>query len=157
MFDEFGIPGGADLDDAAPMLCTFVYCSCAAQSVDDAAVGGIVGSAQRRNLARGITGVLVFGSGVFLQWIEGPPAPMHDLIASLHRDPRHYDVVALDQSEERRERLYPNWEMERVEADDIRTVLQDALESAEDENNVAALRRILVHLASGPLHLVGRG
>jgi hypothetical protein len=45
----------------------------------------------------------------------------------------------------------PNWEMERVGADDIRAVLKEALGSAEDENNIAALRRILEHLDSGPL------
>ena len=156
MFDEFGFPGGADLDDAAPMLYTFVYCSRAAEGIDDVEVGRIVEAAQRRNLARGITGVLVFGSGVFFQWIEGPAAQMQNLIASLNGDPRHYDVVALDQSEEKRERLYPNWEMERVEADDIRAVLQDALGTAEDANNVAALKRILEHLNSGPLRSLGR-
>jgi hypothetical protein len=149
MFDEFGFPGGADLDDASPMLCTFVYCSRAAEGVDDAEVGRIVEAAKRSNLARGITGVLVFGNGVFFQLIEGPAAQIQKLIATLHRDPRHYDVVSLDWSEERRERLYPNWEMERVTADDIRAVLDDALESAEDENDVAALRRLLQHLPVG--------
>ena len=156
MFDEFGFPGGVDLDDDASTLQTFVYCSRAAEGVDEVEVGRIVKSAQRRNLARGVTGVLVFGSGVFFQWIEGPPAEMRSLIASLHGDPRHHDVVPLDRSEDRRERLYPNWEMERVEADDIRAVLHDALESAEDENNVAALKRILEHLASTPLGSLGR-
>lgn len=156
MFDEFGIPGGVDRDDAAPALQTFVYCSRAAEGLDDAAVGRIVEDAQRRNLARGITGVLVFGSGVFFQWIEGPPAQMHSLIENLHADPRHYDLVALDRSEEHRERLYPNWDMERVDADDIREVLQDALESAEDENNVAALSRILEHLTAGLLQSLGQ-
>ena len=156
MFDEFGFPRGADLDDIAPTLDTFVYCSRAAEGVDDVEVGRIVESARRRNLARGITGVLVFGSGVFFQWIEGPAAQMQKLIARLHDDPRHYDVVSLDRSEEKRERLYPNWEMERVAADDIRAVLQDALGSAEDENNVAALRRILAQLSSAPLASLGQ-
>ncbi len=155
MFDEFGIPGGADLNAGEPTLHTFVYCSRAADSVGDAEVARIIESAQRRNLARGITGVLVFGSGVFFQWIEGPPAPVQTLIASLHRDPRHYDVVTLDQSEEKRERLYPDWDMEPVAADGIRAVLQDALDSAEDVKNVAALTRILAHLDSGPLHSLG--
>lgn len=156
MFDELGFPGDADLDSAAPTLYTFVYCSRAAEGVDDVEVGRIIESAQRHNLARGITGVLVFGSGVFFQWIEGPAAQMQNLIASLHGDSRHYDIVPLDRSEEKRERLYPNWEMEQVEADDIRAVLQDALGSAEHENNVATLRRILEHLASKPLDSVGR-
>jgi hypothetical protein len=156
MFDEYGIPGGADLDDPAPTLQTFVYCSRAAEGVDDVEVDRLIQLAQGRNLARGITGVLVFGSGVFFQWIEGPGHQIEKLIASLHADPRHYDVVSLDHSEEKRERLYPNWEMERVEADDIRVVLQDALESAEDENNAAALKRILMHLDLGPLQTLGQ-
>lgn len=151
MFDEFGFPRGAHSDAVAPTLYTFVYCSRAAEGVDGIEVSRIVDAAQRRNLARGITGVLVFGNGVFFQLIEGPTAEIRKLIAALTDDPRHYDVVSLDWSEERRERLYPNWEMERVTADDIRAVLNDALESAKDEDNVASLRRILEHLESAPL------
>jgi hypothetical protein len=98
---------------------------------------------------------MVFGSGVFFQWIEGPAADIQKLIANLHSDPRHYDIVALSQSEERRERLYPSWEMERVEPEGIRAVLQDALDSAEDQNNIAALQRILVHFDSGSLNSLG--
>ena len=156
MFDEFGFPRGPDLDYPAPILDTFVYCSRAAEGVDDIEVDRIIERSQRRNVERDITGVLVFGSGVFFQWIEGPPAEVEALIASLHGDPRHYDIVSLDRSVEKRERLYPNWEMERVGADDIRAVLQEALESAEDENNIAALRRILKHLDLGPLETLGR-
>ncbi len=66
---------------------------------------------QRRNVDRDITEVLVFGSGVFFQWIEGPPAHVKDPVASHHSDPRHYDMASLDQSLEKRERLYPNWQM----------------------------------------------
>ena len=156
MFDEPGFPGCVDSDDDAPTLYTFVYCSRAAEGVDEAEVARLVDSAQRRNLACGITGVLVFGSGIFFQWIEGPADQIQRLIASLHGDPRHYDVVSLDWSEDNRERLYPNWEMEQVKADGIRAVLQDALESADDESNIAALGRILGHLDSGPLESLGR-
>lgn len=157
MFDEPGFPRGAEWDEATlPALYHFVYCSRAADGVDDVEVGRIVEQAQRHNLARGITGVLVFGSGVFFQWIEGPPGEIQKLIASLHGDSRHYDIVSLDQSEEERERLYPNWDMERVEAEGIRAVLQDALKSAEDENNIAALTRILQQLDLGPLDSLGR-
>ena len=157
MLDEYGFLRSVEVtEDALPALYHFVYCSRATDGVDDAEVGRIVESAQRNNLARGITGVLVFGSGVFFQWIEGPAAEIQKLIASLHGDSRHYDIVSLSQSEEERERLYPNWDMEKVEADDIRLVLQDALESAEDQNNVAALTRILKHLDSGSLTSLGR-
>ncbi|MFZ4690156.1 MAG: BLUF domain-containing protein [Polymorphobacter sp.] len=156
MFDEYGFPRGPDVDHAAVVLDTFVYCSRAAAGVDDAEVDRIIEWSQRRNVERDITGVLVFGSGIFFQWIEGPPVEVETLIASLHSDARHYDIVPLDRSVEKRARLYPNWEMERVGADDIRAVLEDAMESAEDENNIAALRRILKHLDSAPLDTLGR-
>jgi hypothetical protein len=156
MFDEYGFPGDPDLEPGAPTLYTFVYCSRAAEGVDDAEVNRLVEAAQRSNLTCGITGVLVFGSGVFFQWIEGPAAEVRRLMARLHVDPRHRDIVSLDQSEDKRERLYANWQMERVGADDIRDVLQDALESAEDESNIAALKRILDHLATRSLESLGR-
>ncbi|MGI4954267.1 MAG: BLUF domain-containing protein [Janthinobacterium lividum] len=156
MFDEPGFPGDPDDDANAPTLYTYVYCSRAAAGVDDAEVNRIIELAQRHNLTCGITGLLVFGSGVFFQWMEGPAVEVRKLMVSLQGDPRHYDIVSLDQSEERRERLYPNWQMERVDADDIRVVLQDALESAEDESNIAALKRILDHLDTGPLGSLGR-
>jgi hypothetical protein len=156
MFDEPGFPSDPDYDASAPTLFTFVYCSRADDGVDDAEVDRLIEAAQRHNLACGITGVLVFGSGVFFQWIEGPAAEVRKLMASLHGDPRHYDIVSLDQSEEKRERLYPDWQMERVGADDISDVLQDALDSAEDENNIAVLKRILDHLAAGSLGSLGR-
>ena len=156
MFDEFGFPGEPDVDATAPTLYTFVYCSRAAEGVDDAEVNRLIASAQRHNLTCGITGVLVFGSGVFFQWIEGPPAAVRKLMASLYGDPRHYDIVSLDQSEEKRERLYPNWQMERVGAEDLREVLEDALESAEDERNIAALKNILDHLSTRSLDSLGQ-
>ena len=156
MFDEYGFPRDSDVDLAAPTLETFVYCSRAADGVDDAEVDRIIEASQRRNATRDITGVLVFGSGVFFQWVEGPPANVKALIASLHGDPRHDDIVSLDRSVEKRDRLYPNWEMERVGPDDIRVVLQDALDSTHDEGSLAALRRILEHIDSGPLASLGR-
>lgn len=156
MFDEPGFSDDADLDPAATMLETFVYCSRAADDVDADEVSRLVAFSQKRNVARGITGVLVFGSGVFFQWIEGPPAEVRTLIANLHGDPRHHDIVTLDRSVDLRERLYPHWEMEPVAADDLREVLENALETTEDQASLAALERILAHLAAGPLPSLGR-
>ena len=157
MFDEPRFSNDDDDYDDIPLtLETFVYCSRAAASVDAAEVSRIVALSQSRNVARGITGVLVFGSGVFFQWVEGPPDNVQALIADLHRDSRHHDIVTLDQSTELRERLYPHWDMEQVEAGDIREVLLEALGSAKDDANQAALMRILAQLDAGPLQGIGR-
>lgn len=157
MFDEPGFRRADAQDDASlPLLYHVVYCSRAADGMDSAEVGRIVASAHRHNPESGITGVLAFANGVFFQWIEGPRPEIEKLMAILHGDSRHHDIVSLSQSEEVRERLYPNWDMEQVGADDIREVLQDALDSADDDNNVAALNRILEQLDSGTLHAFGR-
>lgn len=156
MYDEPGFEQDEAPDDPTlPLLHQLVYCSRAAEGVDDAAVGRIVAAARRHNAAHDITGLLVFGSGVFFQWLEGPRAQITRLMAIIHADPRHRDVVTLSETEEVRERLFPEWEMERVDAQNIRSVLEDALDTAEDPANVQALQRMLARLDDGPLDTLG--
>jgi len=157
MFDEPGFPRGeVPVDPTLPLLYQVVYCSRAAEAVDDKAVARIVASSKRHNPERGITGLLVYGSGVFFQWIEGPRPEIAKLMATLHEDPRHHDIVTLSETEEVRERLFPSWDMEQVAAGDIRDVLDDALTSTRDPDNIAALTRILDGLDAGPLESLGR-
>lgn len=156
MYDEPGFEQDEAPDDPTlPLLNQLVYCSRAAEGVDDAAVGRIVAAARRHNPAHDITGLLVFGSGVFFQWLEGPRAQIAGLMAIIHADPRHRDVVTLSETEEVRERLFPEWDMERVDAANIREVLEDALDAAEDPGNVTALTRMLERLDEGPLDSLG--
>jgi hypothetical protein len=136
---------------AFPLLYNVVYCSRATAGVDDAAVQSIIDTARRFNPVHGITGLLVFGSGIFFQWLEGPRDNVTQLMTNLRADPRHQNVVPLSESEEVRERLFPDWDMELVTTDDIRNVLDDALSTAEDTKNAEILRLLLEHLDSGEL------
>jgi hypothetical protein len=140
---------------AFPLLYNLVYCSRAAPGVDDAAVDRIIASSRRHNPARGITGLLVFGGGIFFQWLEGPRDNIIELMATLKTDPRHESVVALSTTEEVRERLFPDWDMELVTATDIRDVLLDALGDAKDAQHAQALRLLLDQLESGQLSGLG--
>jgi hypothetical protein len=133
------------------LLYNVVYCSRAAADVDDAAVDRIIETARRCNRERDITGLLVFGSGIFFQWLEGPRDHVTQLMARLKTDPRHQNVVSLSESEEVRERLFCGWDMERVSPDDIRDVLEDALSTAENAQHAEALGLLLEHLDSGQL------
>jgi len=139
-----------------PLLYNLVYCSRAAPSVDTAEVERIIAVARRRNPAWGITGLLVFGSGVFFQWLEGPRDNVMELLAALKADPRHDQVVTLSESEELRERLFPEWDMELVTPDAIRDVLQDALESAGDDTSASTLRQLLAQIDDGSLRDLNR-
>ncbi|MEO8011028.1 MAG: BLUF domain-containing protein [Dokdonella sp.] len=58
--------------NTSPSLYNLVYCSRAADSIDGTEVDRIIESSRRHNPARGVTGLLVFGSGIFFQWLEGP-------------------------------------------------------------------------------------
>ena len=126
-----------------PLLFNLVYCSRARTGVKEAQVDAIIATSRRRNPVLGITGLLVFGSGVFFQWIEGPKAEVLGLMKLIEADPRHETVVVLSTSEEVRERVFPTWDMELVGTQDIQEVLKDALETAEDKKSVDALELLL--------------
>lgn len=134
-----------------PLMYNLVYCSRAAADVDDTAVSQIIAAARRHNPRRGITGMLVFGGGIFFQWLEGPRASIAELMEELRADARHDAIVLLSEDEESRERLFPDWDMELVDPSDIRNVLLDALASARSEATAATLRMHLAHLESGEL------
>lgn len=141
---------------APPMLYNVVYCSRATAEVDTAAVQRIIETSRHHNPARGITGLLVYGSGIFFQWLEGPRESVLALMALLKTDARHHTVVPLASGEEVRERLFPDWDMELVGDDDIRDVLVDALDNAQDPANAQILRDMLAELESGKLSGLGR-
>jgi hypothetical protein len=137
-----------------PLLYNLVYCSRATPDVNDASVDRILATARRMNPVYGITGLLVYGGGIFFQWLEGPRANVTELLARIQKDPRHTALVLLSESEEVRERLFPDWGMELVSATDIRDVLMDARDSSKDPRNADALDQLLARLAAD--ELIGR-
>jgi hypothetical protein len=134
-----------------PALYNVVYCSRATAEVDEAAVQRIIATARRWNPEHGVTGILVFGSGIFFQWLEGPRDNVTALMSRLRTDRRHDSIVLLSEVEDVRERLFPDWDMELVTSDHIREVLQDALDSATDAQNAQALGVLLAELDAGRL------
>ena len=95
--------------------------------------------------------MLVFGSGIFFQWLEGPRDTVMTLMSLLRTDRRHQNIILLSEVEEVRERLFPDWEMELVTGEHVREVLQDARNNASDPNSAQALTDMLAELDSGSL------
>ena len=126
-----------------------VYCSRVTQNMDKEALEKIITAAKRHNPRFGITGLLVFGSGIFFQWLEGPRDNVTRLFKIITADPRHSDVVLLTKEDEFRERLFPNWDMELVAAEDISAVLEDAVNDASDPKQKNILSRMLQELKKG--------
>ena len=132
-------------------LHNIVYCSRAVHGVDKEALEKIIATARHHNPGFGITGLLVFGSGVFFQWLEGPKDNVTSLFKMISADARHSDVVLLTQEDEFRERLFPNWDMELVEAEDISAVLEDAMHEATDPRQKDTLSNMLRELNKSAL------
>ena len=146
---EYVSPTSADEPDSAfeeQLLFNLVYCSQVSDGIDQTDVDAIVATARRFNPALGITGVLVFGSGVFFQWIEGPKTNVLELVKRIDADSRHKQMTILSSDEEIRERIFPTWDMELVGAEDIRDVLEDALHTAQAAKNVDALKGLIKSL-----------
>ena len=128
-----------------------VYCSQATQHMDKESIDQIIATAKHHNPTFGITGLLVFGSGIFFQWLEGPKDNVTSLLKIISADPRHSNVVVITQEDEIRERLFPNWDMELVETADISAVLEDAMHEASDPKQKNALSNMLLELNKSPL------
>ncbi len=132
-------------------LYNVIYCSRAADGVDAKEVDRIIETSQRENVARGITGLLVFGSGIFFQWLEGPPTSVIELMALIRSDDRHHSVVMLNPGEAVDDRMFGEWAMELVSAEDIRTVLLDALDETDSPASAKSLRDMLEQLEMAEL------
>jgi len=140
-----------DEDQSSQSIHNIVYCSRAVHDMDKEALEKIISTARHHNPRFGITGLLVFGSGIFFQWLEGPRDNVTSLFKIISADPRHSHVVLLTKEDEFRERLFPNWDMELVEAEDISAVLEDAMHEATDPKQKNTLSNMLQELRKSAL------
>ena len=95
------------------MLVRLMYASRAADSVDQEALASILKKSTANNPGVGVTGVLCFSGGIFLQVLEGGRSPVSALYNRIANDPRHHDVVLLSY-EEVGERSFASWSMGQV-------------------------------------------
>jgi hypothetical protein len=94
------------------MLVRLLYCSRAVDTTP-AAIDSILAQSRHHNPVSGITGILCYGDGVFLQCIEGGRLQVSELYGSIQKDPRHKDVALLHY-EEIAERRFSGWSMGQV-------------------------------------------
>ncbi len=94
------------------MLVRLLYASRAVDPSTDA-IEGILHECRSRNPNSGVTGVLCYGGGIFLQAIEGGRMVISELYNQIQRDKRHKDVVLLHY-EEISERRFGGWTMGEV-------------------------------------------
>jgi len=105
------------------MVFSFVvYHSCS--KVNDDLLEQLERRFQMANAKKGLSGLLLFGNGLFFQYIEGAEKDVSELLSKIKTDPRHNKIkVLLEGTVE--ERRFPNWSMafKRLESNTVRNVL----------------------------------
>lgn len=94
------------------MLVRLLYASRIVEPASSA-TESILAQSRSHNPASGITGILCYGGGIFLQALEGGRMPVSELYGHIQRDARHKDVVLLSY-EEISERRFGGWTMGQV-------------------------------------------
>jgi hypothetical protein len=101
------------------MLVRLLYASRAIDARPEA-IEAILTQSRHYNPTCGITGILCYGGGIFLQAIEGGRMAVSDLYGHIQKDVRHKDVVLLHY-EEITERRFGGWTMGQVNMSKINT------------------------------------
>jgi hypothetical protein len=87
-----GLVPAIDQASAAEPLHQFVYVSSSRSNWREAELDRLLTRARIHNGARGITGMLLYVSGNFIQALEGPAAVIAPLMDRIRADKRHWHV-----------------------------------------------------------------
>ncbi len=102
------------------MLVRLLYVSRALDPDSLIDVQTIMDSAREHNVTNGITGILCYGGGIYLQALEGGRRQVNELYSHIVKDKRHTDVVLLHY-EEITERRFGSWTMGQVNLSKLNT------------------------------------
>lgn len=86
------------------------YISSATEPMSTAALLALLQECRTHNADHGVTGMLLYGNGTFLQVLEGDERAVDALVARIREDSRHTDLQVLYRTPIDR-RQYPDWSM----------------------------------------------
>jgi hypothetical protein len=89
---------------------SLVYSSTATKPFTKDAIEQLLMQARSRNFIYGITGLLIYDYGAFLQVLEGRKMDVEEIFASIKCDPRHTGIVVVKQ-EPIEVREFTSWTM----------------------------------------------
>ena len=139
-------------------LYQLIYVSSATRSIGDPELAQILRGSRRHNLARNVTGMLLYHESLFLQVLEGPKQEVLKLYARIERDARHVNTRVLHRGEIE-ERSFQGWSMgfykttasSPAELEGFMSFLsQGFVEDVRREPGLA--QRVLLNFRQGPWH-----
>lgn len=98
-----------------------MYVSTASRPCSAAELDDLLAISRRNNGSAGVTGMLVYGGGNFMQLLEGERAAVAAIFERIRRDPRHYDATELFALESPA-RWCGDWEMAFARYNDDRPI-----------------------------------
>lgn len=99
-------------------MFTTVYISSARTGFTAEDLAALLGECRTQNRRRGLTGMLLYNEGRFIQALEGPEFMVRATMERIADDPRHHDVEVLAE-EEVKGRQFPSWSMGYRQIDDV--------------------------------------
>ncbi len=87
-----------------------MYVSAATELMDAEALAEVLRVSRRNNTAVGITGMLLYREGTFIQVLEGAEDAVETTLQRIERDPRHRGLIRLIGGP-LEERLFGEWSM----------------------------------------------
>jgi hypothetical protein len=129
-----------------PMM-SIVYSSRASAGFDPSHLVDVLLHSRRNNRRLGLSGMLLYRAGIFLQVIEGPEAVLRERMAIIASDPRH-DGVDVLLEEPIAERMFPAWTMGSGDAagdsaPGLREAFEDLAAGRDMTASLPALRGII--------------
>jgi hypothetical protein len=91
-------------------LLSLVYTSASTHLMTEAELDALLMKSRERNSQLGLTGMLLYYDGAFIQVLEGPEENVRMLYTRIGQDPRHHRVIRLLE-EYIPERNFPDWSM----------------------------------------------
>ena len=119
------------------MLYTVAYSSRATTPMSEAGLEDILAAAHRNNEADGITGVLIYADGYFLQILEGPRDKVDACLGRIETDPRHESLTTFG-ANEIEARAFDGWRMAYLNPSPDELAQWAGLEAAETTESLLA-------------------
>jgi methanogenic corrinoid protein MtbC1 len=96
--------------DSGSWIGCLTYQSRAVSRPSESDLEQLVAHARRRNRSLGVTGMLLYENGRFLQTLEGPPQGLAAVWSSIRQDERHRDIEVLTEHMVS-SRLFSDWDL----------------------------------------------
>ena len=130
----------------ASELDSLVYVSSAVRLLSLGEIGHLLTRARERNQEYGITGVLLYIGGNFMQYLEGPKANLDVIYEIIREDEKHTGIILVSR-EAIQERQFGDWSMGfqtkefegYVGSPDERHLIEMILEFPDDNSSTARI------------------